>query len=126
MDSYAELQRRTMRLKSQNRTWEDVGESIGVSGAMAWKIANGKGDSNVARHHFQLPPRVVEVPPCAACGEVHTLKRCNKKQRRHRDRLASSLAPEEARAVRDELGGMSVTDFWRDWLRRRNKYTAPE
>lgn len=93
-------------LKTPQNTWKDVGDILGVSKSFAWRIAHGMTDSAQARHALGLPPKAVEVAPCKVCGEVHTLKKCNRKYKKgSRRRLAfdipADFTDEEAQWLRD-------------------------
>ena len=118
--SMESLASRVKQLKTQKRTWVDVGEAIGISGALAWRVANGRSDSAVARHYFGMPPAVVETEPCPVCGDVHKFKTCvTKRRRREVDRMAARLTPEEGQRAREilrRLGYESVTEFWAAFL----------
>ena len=114
------LEHKVKRLKSKKQTWQAVGEEIGISSALAWKVAHGKCDSAVARHYFNMPPAAVEVAPCVVCGGVHTLKTCNAKRKRNNvDRMAARLSPEDGERAREKLkaeGFKSITQFWEWYL----------
>jgi len=71
-----ETQYHVKQLRRQKMTWQQIGDLIGISRSLAWRVAHGKCDSTRARHYFGLPPKVVEVVPCRVCGEVHAKKTC--------------------------------------------------
>ena len=110
------LSQRIKRLRTQKQTWRAVGEEIGISGALAWKVAHGLTDSTTARAYFGLPCAPVNVLPCAVCGEVHQHKTCTAKAKRKPvDRMAARLTPEDGQRAREWLrreGYESVTDYW--------------
>lgn len=84
------LQALTIKLRQDgNLTYRQLGEKLGVSHGMAYKIVTKGYDSPIARHYFGLPPKEVSVKPCMVCGGVHTLKTCNKKSRKQYRRAAS-------------------------------------
>lgn len=100
MDTYTELQNKMKALRARKMTWQEIGDMIGISKALAWNVAHGKSDSVQARHYFGLPPKLVEVTPCAVCGEVHVQKTCSRgRDTRPRYRLALEFTSE---AERDE------------------------
>ncbi len=79
------------KLRNSGQTWEDIGDLIGVSGALIWKIAHGHCESNQVTRYFYPLPKV--------------------------DRMAARLTVEEGRQCRTKLrsiGYASITDFWRD------------
>ena len=95
MDSYTELQNKIKALKTQKRTWRDVGKIIGIDGSLAWQVAHGKCDSVVARHYFGLPPKTIEAMPCSVCGELHIKKTCSNKPRKKQYRISLQFETEE-------------------------------
>lgn len=77
---------------------------IGISKALAWNVAHGKSDSVQARHYFGLPPKLVEVAPCAVCGEVHVQKTCARgRDTRPRHRRAGDFATQERVVLYDAM-----------------------
>ncbi len=44
------------KLRNDGQTWEDIGDLIGVSGALIWKVAHGQCDSRQIEKYF--------FPPC--------------------------------------------------------------
>jgi hypothetical protein len=107
----------TMRLYAQLGSWRAVGEKIGISGSLAWRVAHGRTDNAAARAYFGLPCDPVNVLPCAVCGAVHQHKTCTAASKRPpTDRMAARLTPEEGKRAREWLerqGFESVTDFWK-------------
>ena len=98
MDTYTELQNKLKALRARKMTWQEIGDLIGISKALAWNVAHGKSDSVQARHYFGLPPKLVEIAPCAICGEVHLQKTCAaRRNTRPRYRLALEFASESER-----------------------------
>jgi hypothetical protein len=87
-------------------TWQAIGDEIGISRALAWRVGHGLCDSVIARHYFGLPPKAVEVMPCRVCGGVHQLKRCNQ-NRNPRKRWSTDVPNDfdetEERYFRDRM-----------------------
>lgn len=79
-------------LKRQKMTWQQVGDLIGISRALAWRVGHGLCDSHKARAYFGLPPKLVGVVPCRVCGEVHTHKHCPSPRDKGRYRRAGEFA----------------------------------
>ena len=87
-------------LRKKGETYEGIAEQCEVSGALIWKISRGKCSSDKVRRAFGLPPKLVEVTPCAICGEVHLQKTCAaRRDTRPRYRLALEFA---SKSERDE------------------------
>lgn len=104
MDTYIELQNRMKALRARKMTWQEIGDMIGISKALAWNVAHGKSDSVQARHYFGLPPKLVEVTPCAVCGEVHVQKTCARgRNTRPRYRRAGDFATQERVVLYDAM-----------------------
>ena len=93
-----ELQYHIEQLRFKKLTYDQIGKKIGISGALVWKVMKGKCTSHKARHYFGLPPKLVEIAPCAVCGEVHLQKTCAaRRDTRPRYRLALEFASESER-----------------------------
>ena len=93
-----ELMGKIQDLRENGETYEGIAGKIGVSGALIWKVSKGMCTSHKARAYFGLPPKLVEVTPCAICGEIHLQKTCAKKRyTRPRYRLALEFASESER-----------------------------
>lgn len=105
-------------LKRQKMTWQQIGDLIGISRALAWRVGHGLCDSHKARAYFGLPPKFVEVMPCRVCGEVHTHKHCPSPRDRGRYRRAAEFTQERAELfdlMLDHLG-QSFTEWMNDEL----------
>jgi hypothetical protein len=86
------LKSKVVRLRDKCESWRETGEVIGISGALAWRVAHGKSDSAVARHYFNMPPKSIETAPCPVCGELHKFKTCPRKSDKNRHRRAAEFA----------------------------------
>jgi hypothetical protein len=86
------LQQEVMRVRAKSASWRATGEIIGISGALAWRVAHGKSDSAIARHFFNMPPKSIETTPCFVCGELHKLKTCPNKSDKGRHRRAAEFS----------------------------------
>jgi len=94
------LQLSINELRARNSlTWQEIGDLIGISKSLAWRVAHGKCDSAVARHFFGLPQKMVEVLPCVVCGGVHVQKTCTAKHGRKRYRVALEFDTKEEAAL---------------------------
>jgi hypothetical protein len=61
--------------------WREVGKAYGVSGAMAYRIANSDYEPKDPHARFLLGlPVFAQAPVCSKCGEVHVAKRCTRRK----------------------------------------------
>lgn len=71
------LKSKISRLYRKLGTWEDVGNELGITGGMAYRIANDEYEPHDAHIRERLGlPVLALTPVCAKCGQVHTTKRC--------------------------------------------------
>ena len=82
-----ELQQEVEKLRNAGETYESIAEKAGVSGALIWKITQGKCGSPKVRAYFGLAPKMVMIEPCI-CGEVHVKKSCSHTRPKKRYRVA--------------------------------------
>ena len=80
---------------AETLTWDAIGRGLGVSGALAWKVAHGQCRSRKVRAALGIRKESV-------------------------DRLAARVTPEQGRAIREELarrGYDSPTNYWLSFVR---------
>ena len=94
-------------LRRQGKTYEQIAERIGVSGALIWKVMKGLCTSRKARAYFGLPPKTVEVEPCR-CGEVHMFSHPNPRDK-GRHRRAGEFTGERVKLYDSELKKRGLT-----------------
>lgn len=100
------------KLRNNGETYEGIGEKIGVSGALVWKVIKGRCTSHKARQYFGLPPKQVSIVPCS-CGKVHKLKTHPNPKDRGRHRRCAEFTKERAELFDKMLAlfGMSLTEW---------------
>jgi len=89
----AELQRRATAQKNIYGDYQSMAGELGGSPALWWQICERGKSSPMGRRLLGLPALPVEVTPCRDCGEVHTLKHCNKSTGRKRRRTTGRDVP---------------------------------
>lgn len=88
MDSYMLMQDKIKALRARKMTWQDIADLIGVNKGLLWNIAEGNKDSNIVRHYFDLPLKMVKAMPCIVCGELHVKKTCSNKKHKKQYRIS--------------------------------------
>lgn len=80
------LRREVRKRYHRLRNWRAVGREMGITAAMAWRIACEPGYEPVdAKIRVKLGlPAMVEVAACEVCGEVHVGPHPKENGRTHR------------------------------------------
>lgn len=69
------------RRYSHKGGWRKVGSDYGISGAVAYRIANSDYEPRDPHIRARLGlPAYAPAPVCVKCGNVHVTKRCTRKQ----------------------------------------------
>ena len=92
-------EQRKLQQMYEGSTWEQVGEALGVSGALARKVALGECRSRKVRAALGIRKESV-------------------------DRLAARVTLKQGRAIREEMarrGYGSVTDYWLEFMEASNE-----
>ena len=58
-----ELQDKISELREKGFSYDKIGDMVGTSGAMIWKVAHGKCSSQTARVYFGLSLKPIPVVP---------------------------------------------------------------
>ena len=87
MSEDSELIDKIEKQRIRGCSYETIGKMADVSGALIWKITQGKCSSPTVRAYFGLAPKMVMIEPCM-CGEVHVKKSCPHTRPKRRYRVA--------------------------------------
>lgn len=65
-------------LHKNGLNWRAVGAKMGITGGMAYRLANEPGYEPKSPHyrHVLGLPALIPAPACMKCGQVHVTKRC--------------------------------------------------
>ena len=79
--------------------WRKVADVFGITGGMAYRIAHGYEPREAHIRHVLHLPALVEVAPCAKCGEIHLRRTCPQTTRPRNRRAINLVDPVSAAAT---------------------------
>jgi hypothetical protein len=80
-----DLHRKIKKMRSQGFSWRFIGQTLGISSALAWKIAEQNYEPKNATLRMQLGyPVLALAPVCPRCQIVHVARRCPRRSKRYR------------------------------------------
>lgn len=75
------VRRKVQKAYKKLHNWRRVGDELGISEGLAWRLANEDGYEPKDPHiRVRLGlPALAPAPVCGRCGEVHVAKRCTRR-----------------------------------------------